>query len=192
VDRGFAVASSTFRSAPRAAWDYGSWFGPGSRRGALVLARATGGPVFCISKSSSLRRAISGLSSAKAAPHASINATVVSARRTRFFIVSPPISCMRFMIAGEVVGTPGRSVDRGFAVASSTFRSAPRAAWDYGSWFGPGSRRGSTTGPVSMPMRALSVGFPESAFLRFNSASDRCIESAARAARSASFSCATG
>ena len=56
VDRGFAVASSTFRSAPRAAWDYGSWFGPGSRRGALVLARATGGPVFCISKSSSLRR----------------------------------------------------------------------------------------------------------------------------------------
>jgi hypothetical protein len=33
-----------------------------------------------------------------------------------------------------------------------------------------------------MPMRALSVGFPESAFLRFTSASARWIESAARAA----------
>ena len=41
-------------------------------------------------------------------------------------------------------------------------------------------------------MRAASAGLPEPAFLRFNSASARWIESAARTARSASFSCATG
>jgi hypothetical protein len=47
----------------------------------------------------------------------------------------------------------------------------------------------TTTGPVSRPMRALSTGLPEPAFLRFNSASARCIASAARTARSESFSC---
>ena len=50
----------------------------------------------------------------------------------------------------------------------------------------------TTTGPVSMPMRALSDGLPEPAFLRFSSASARWIDSAARTARSESFSCATG
>ena len=42
------------------------------------------------------------------------------------------------------------------------------------------------------PMRALSAGLPEPAFLRLISASERWMERAARAARSASFSCATG
>ena len=39
---------------------------------------------------------------------------------------------------------------------------------------------------------ARAAGFPVLAFLRFNPASARWIASAARAARSASFSCATG
>jgi len=52
---------------------------------------------------------------------------------------------------------------------------------------------GSTTaGPESIAMRAARAGFLVSAFLRFNSVSARWIASAARAARSASFSCATG
>ena len=50
----------------------------------------------------------------------------------------------------------------------------------------------TTTGPVSTPMRAVSVGLPEPSFLRFNSASARWIDNAARTARSESFSCATG
>ena len=41
-----------------------------------------------------------------------------------------------------------------------------------------------------MAMRAASAGL--SAFLRFSSTSERCMASAARTARSASFSCATG
>ena len=50
----------------------------------------------------------------------------------------------------------------------------------------------TTTGPESIAMRAASAGLPVSAFLRFSSASARWIASAARTARSASFSCATG
>ena len=54
------------------------------------------------------------------------------------------------------------------------------------------ARASTTTGPDSIAMRAASAGLPEPAFLRFNSASARWIASAARTARSASFSCATG
>ena len=45
---------------------------------------------------------------------------------------------------------------------------------------------------MSSPIRAASSGLLVPAFLQFNSASARWIASAARAARSASFSCATG
>jgi hypothetical protein len=45
---------------------------------------------------------------------------------------------------------------------------------------------------VFSPMRAFSSGLLLPAFLRFKSASARWIESAARAARSGSFSCASG
>jgi hypothetical protein len=43
---------------------------------------------------------------------------------------------------------------------------------------------------MSMAIRAASAGLPAPSFLRFNSASARWIESAARTARSASFSIA--
>jgi hypothetical protein len=48
----------------------------------------------------------------------------------------------------------------------------------------------TTTGPESIATRAASAGVPEPVFFRFNSASARWIASAARTARSASFSCA--
>jgi hypothetical protein len=50
----------------------------------------------------------------------------------------------------------------------------------------------TTTGPESIATRAASAGVPEPVFFRFNSASALWIASAARTARSASFSCATG
>ena len=49
-----------------------------------------------------------------------------------------------------------------------------------------------TAGPDSRPMRATSSGLAVPAFLRLSSAKARWIDSAARAARSASFSCACG
>ena len=48
----------------------------------------------------------------------------------------------------------------------------------------------TTTGPDSMPTRADSSGAPLAAFLALRSESARWIASAARTARSASFSCA--
>jgi hypothetical protein len=50
----------------------------------------------------------------------------------------------------------------------------------------------TTTEPHSMPMRAESSGTPDRAFLALKSTSARWIASAARTARSASFSCALG
>ena len=46
--------------------------------------------------------------------------------------------------------------------------------------------------PESIAMRAESAGLPAPSLLRLSSVSERCIVRAARAARSASFSCATG
>src|SRR5271165_4293030 len=50
----------------------------------------------------------------------------------------------------------------------------------------------TTTGPDSRPMRAMSCGALVPAFLALSSTSARWMASAARTARSASFSCACG
>jgi hypothetical protein len=77
------------------------------------------------------------------------------------------------------------STDPGSAAASTraaTFGASPNTS----------PVASMTTWPDSIPMRALSSGAPLAAFLALSSASALWIASAARTARSASFSCARG